>query len=213
MIVAIYGPAGAGKSTVARMLAARLGFRYVDTGAMYRALTWLAIREALPLGDGEPLGELARRNPVVFDEVGRVFIAGVDVTSAIRLSRIDRMVPVVARHHGVREVMRERQRELAQHGNAVIEGRDIGTVVAPGAEVKVYLVADVNVRAARRQSERPDFDTVDALVTDMRVRDDSDRVRMQRADDAEEIDTTELEIDEVVARIEALVRARPLVGQ
>jgi len=205
MIVAIDGPAGAGKSTVARMLAARLGFRYVDTGAMYRALTWLAIREALPLGDGEPLGELARRNPVVFDEVGRVFIAGVDVTSAIRLSRIDRMVPVVARHHGVREVMRERQRELAQHGNAVIEGRDIGTVVAPGAEVKVYLQADPTIRATRRQAERPDIGA-DALATDLRTRDASDRERMQPAEDAELIDTTHLEVDDVVQRIEELVR-------
>src|SRR4051794_4278620 len=118
MIVAIVGPAGAGKSTVARKLAERLGFRYLDTGAMYRALTWLAIRERLPLGDGDPLRELARKTPVASDDVGRVFLAGSDVTAAIRQSRIDRMVPVVARHHNVREVMRERQRELAAHGNA-----------------------------------------------------------------------------------------------
>src|SRR5436190_1034190 len=128
MIVAIDGPAGAGKSTVARRLAERLDFRYLDTGAMYRALTWLAMQRGLPLGDGGPLGELARDNPVVFDEIGRVSIGGTDVTAAIRHARIDRMVPVVARHHPVREVMRERQRELAV-GNAVIEGRDIGTVV------------------------------------------------------------------------------------
>jgi cytidylate kinase len=207
MIVAIDGPAGAGKSTVARKLAERLGFRYLDTGAMYRALTWLAIRESLPLGDGEPLGELAKRNPVVFDEQGRVLIAGTDVTSAIRQSRIDRMVPVVARHHEVREVMRERQRELAQQGNAVIEGRDIGTVVAPGAEVKVYLQANPDVRAARRQAERPDIGA-DALATDLRTRDESDRVRMQPAEDAELIDTTALEVDDVVTQIEELIRSR-----
>lgn len=212
LIVAIDGPAGAGKSTVARTLAKRLGFRYLDTGAMYRALTWLALQRGLPLGDGAPLGALALANPVTFDEAGRVFIGDSDVTSAIRQSRVDRVVSVVAGHHEVRDVMRERQRELAQAGDAVIEGRDIGTVVAPQARVKVYLVADVNVRAARRQSERPDIGT-DALVTDMRVRDNSDRVRMQRADDAVEIDTTELEIDEVVGRIEELVRARSLVGQ
>jgi cytidylate kinase len=212
LIVAIDGPAGAGKSTVARTLAKRLGFRYLDTGAMYRALTWLALQRALPLGDGQPLGELALESPVTFDEAGRVFIAGSDVTAAIRQSRVDRVVSVVAGHPEVRAVMRARQRELTLTGDAVVEGRDIGTVVAPDAEVKVYLVADVEVRAARRQSERPDIGA-DALATDLKVRDNSDRARMQRAEDAEEIDTTGIGIDEVVARIEALVRARSLVQE
>ena len=211
MIVAIDGPAGAGKSTVARKLAERLGFRYLDTGAMYRALTWLALREGLPLAESEPLGELALRNPVSFDEVGRVFISGTDVTSSVREARIDRMVPVVARHHAVREVMRERQRELASQGNVVIEGRDIGTVVAPGAEVKVYLQANPEIRAARRQAERPDIGA-DALATDLRTRDKQDRERMQPAEDAVLIDTTELEVDDVVTRIEELIRERSLAA-
>ena len=150
MIVTIDGPAGAGKSTVASRLAERLGFRYLDTGAMYRALTWLAMQEGIDLGEGEKLGELARKDRVDLDESGRVLIAGSDVTSAIRQSRIDRMVPVVARHPEVREVMRERQRELAELGDAVIEGRDIGTVVCPNADVKVYLVAERRVREERR---------------------------------------------------------------
>jgi CMP/dCMP kinase len=209
MIVAIDGPAGAGKSTVARNLAERLGFSYLDTGAMYRALTWLAMREGLPLAEPEPLGELARRNPVVFDEAGRVSIAGADVTAAIRQARIDRMVSVVARHHDVREVMRERQRDLGHQGNVVIEGRDIGTVVAPDAEVKIYLQADPDIRARRRQTERPDIGA-DALATDLRARDKLDRERMQPAEDAVLIDTTDLEVDDVVTRIEALVRERAL---
>ena len=207
MVVAIDGPAGAGKSTVARSLAERLGFRYLDTGAMYRALTWLAMERGLDLSGGDALAELARAYPVSFGRDGRVSIAGTDVTASIRKSRIDRMVPVVARHPAVRTVMRERQRELAAQGDAVIEGRDIGTVVVPDAPVKVYLVADTAVRAARRQAERPDIGA-DALATDLRVRDQSDAARMRPAEDAEQIDTTDLAVEEVVARIEELVRAR-----
>ena len=164
MVVAIDGPAGAGKSTVARALAERLGFRYLDTGAMYRALTWLAMKRGLDLGDAAGLAELARDNAVLFTEDDRVWIAGTDVTSSIRETRVDRMVPVVARHHAVREVMRDRQRELGREGNVVIEGRDIGTVVAPQAEVKVFLVADREEREKRRVAERPGIGA-DALAS------------------------------------------------
>jgi CMP/dCMP kinase len=207
MIVAIDGPAGAGKSTVARLLAERLGFRYLDTGAMYRAVTWLAVNRSLDLEDGEPLGRLADEHPVDLDEDGRVAIAGEDVTTAIRLAEIDRLVPTVARHPEVRRVMRRRQRELADLGNAVIEGRDIGTVVAPDADVKIYLNAEPEIRARRRQLERPDIGG-DALATDLRLRDESDAARMQPAEDAQLIDTTELDVEDVVDRVEQLVRAR-----
>ena len=210
MIVAIDGPAGAGKSTVARALAERLGFRYLDTGAMYRALTWLAMRRCLDLGEGVALAELARAEPVTFDEEGRVWIAGMDVTSSIRDTRIDRMVPVVARHTPVREVMRERQRALVNDGDVVMEGRDIGTVIAPGAEVKVYLVADRGERAKRRIADRPGIGA-DALATDLRARDASDAARMQPAEDAQQIDTTDLRVEDVVERIEQMVRARTAV--
>jgi cytidylate kinase len=164
------------------------------------------MQRGVPLGEGEKLAWLARAEPVTFDDAGRVLIAGTDVTSSIRETRIDRMVPVVARHHAVREVMRERQRELGERGDVVIEGRDIGTVVAPNAEVKVYLVADRDERARRRSAERPGIGA-DALATDLKVRDESDAVRMQPAEDAERIDTTHLEVDDVVDRIEQLVRS------
>jgi CMP/dCMP kinase len=207
MIVAIDGPAGAGKSTVAQRLAERLGFRYLDTGAMYRALTWLAISRSVPLAQGERLGELADEYPVILDAQRRVWIADTDVTSSIRKSDIDRLVPVVARHPQVRSVMRARQRELAEEGDVVIEGRDIGTVVAPDAEVKVYLNAERDVRAKRRMAERPEIGA-DALATDLRLRDESDAARMRPAEDAIQIDTTGLDVEDVVDQIEELVRAR-----
>jgi cytidylate kinase len=207
MIVAIDGPAGAGKSTVARRLAERLGFRYLDTGAMYRALAWLALQRGLDLEEEEELARLARAYPVSLGARGEVEIAGREVSGAIRRAEIDRAVPVVARHRRVRAVMRERQRQLAAEGDAVVEGRDIGTVVAPGAEVKVYLTAREEVRARRRLADRPEMGA-EALASDLRLRDASDAALMQPAADAVLLDTSDLDVDEVVARIEALVRER-----
>ena len=206
MIVAIDGPAGSGKSTIARGLAERLGFRYLDTGAMYRALTWLALEDGVDLDDGPALEALAVASPVAF-EGDRVLVRGRDLTAAIRAPRIDRVVSTVARHPEVRRIMRERQRELAEVGDAVIEGRDIGTVVCPDAEVKVYLVADPTERARRRQADHPDIGA-EALATDLRLRDERDAAQMQAAPDAEQIDTTALTIDQVLDRIEQLVELR-----
>ena len=206
MIVAIDGPAGAGKSSVARALATRLGFKYLDTGAMYRALTWLALHEGVPLDDGPGLNVLATANPVTFGDGGTVSIGGEEVTRRIREPEIDAAVPVVARHPEVREVMRERQRELGHSGDSVIEGRDIGVVVVPEAEIKVWLVADPGVRVTRRHAEREGL-AVDELAEELRRRDERDAVNTHQAPDAIEVDTTELTLDEVVDRVAALVAA------
>jgi len=207
MIIAIDGPAGAGKSSVARALALRLGFRYLDTGAMYRALTWLALHHGVDLGDVTALVALAHEHPVEFAEGGGVWIAGHDVTAEIRQPEIDSSVPIVARHPEVREVMRERQRALAEQGDSVIEGRDIGVIVAPEAEVKVWLVADPGVRAARRHAERDGIE-VEELADEMRRRDTRDAVNTHRADDAVEVDTTLLDLEQVIDRIASLVQER-----
>lgn len=207
MIVAIDGPAGAGKSTVARALAQRLGFRYLDTGAMYRALAWLALEQGVDPADGEALGTLARANAVELGVGGTVTIAGHEVTAAIRTLQVDAVVSTVSGHPPVREVMRARQRELSLVVDCVIEGRDIGTVVAPQAELKVYLVADPQERVRRRLAERPGTSaTADAAA--LLARDASDAERMQPAADAVHLDTTALTVDEVVERIELLTRER-----
>jgi cytidylate kinase len=208
MIVAIDGPAGSGKSTVASTLARRLGFRHLDTGAMYRALTLIARREDMDVTNGAALAQLALAHPVSFGEDGSVEMDGADVTAAIRDAEIDRLVPVVARHVEVREVMRERQRALAVGGDSVIEGRDIGAVVVPGAEVKIFLLADEDERARRRSAERPGVEA-ETLAADLRRRDERDAINTVPADDAILLDTTQLDIDEVVEQIADLVeRAR-----
>jgi cytidylate kinase len=207
MIVAIDGPAGSGKSTVASTLARRLGFHYLDTGAMYRALTWIARRDGADLADGSGLAELAAEHPVSFGHDGRVEMDGEDVTAAIRDTEIDRLVPAVAGHPEVREVMRERQRALATAGDSVIEGRDIGTVVAPDADVKVFLLADEAERARRRTYDRPGV-AAKTLAADLRSRDERDAANTQPAEDAVLLDTTSLTVAEVVERIAVLVEAK-----
>ncbi|MFN8222241.1 MAG: (d)CMP kinase [Gaiellales bacterium] len=203
LVVAIDGPAGAGKSSVARAVAARLGIRYLDTGAMYRALTWLALHDGVALDDAEALAALARAQRVTFGADGGVAIGGHDVTAEIREPEIDASVPVVARHQEVRSVMRERQRELAHGDHAVIEGRDIGVVVVPDASLKIWLTADPDVRARRRHAERDGIEH-ETLAEELRRRDERDAANTHRAPDAIEVDTTELTLEQVVERIAEL---------
>ena len=222
MIVAIDGPAGSGKSTVARSIARDFGFTYLDTGAMYRCAALAAIERGIPLSDGERLEELARSVEIGFgrasDGTQTVTLDGRDVTLAIRTPQVDAAVTAVSAVQGVREVMVALQRSIADGRDAVAEGRDIGTVVFPGAEVKVFLTATPEARAHRRadqnrarrvsaQGEVDEGKVLAALVE--RDRADSSRnvAPLRPADDAVLIDSSDLTADEVVAQIGALVSA------
>src|SRR5262249_4035454 len=152
LVIAIDGPSGAGKGTVARAVAARLGYRHIDTGAMYRAVAWKALGEALELADEHAVA--AAGENAVFDlGQGRVVSDGHDVAAAIRTPEIDRAAAIVARHAAVRRVLVARQRVMGEQGGVVIEGRDIGTVVFPQADVKIYLDASPEERARRRAAD------------------------------------------------------------
>jgi cytidylate kinase len=201
MIVAIDGPAGAGKSTVARGVAERLGFTYLDSGAMYRCVA-LASRES-----AQPPAEVARRVRI---ELGpRVLLDGRDVSAQIRTPEVTRLSSQVAADPGVREALVDKQREMMQAGDYVAEGRDIGTVVAPDAEVKVFLTASPEERARRRAAELGG--DVEDVLADQLARDERDRTRehspLVAAPGAIEVDTTGLTIEQVVTRIAELVRA------
>lgn len=217
MIVAIDGPAGAGKSTVARALARRLGMGYLDTGAMYRAVAWLALDRGVAPSDGDGLAALARDNPIALvpsADALRVAIAGHDVTEAIRAPAVTACVSEVSAHPGVRRAVVAAQRALLAGGGWVSDGRDVGTVVWPEAEVKVFLTADPAERAHRRHGEmvaRGVGASLAEVHDDLVRRDHVDSTRaespLRRARDAVEIDTTRLGIDEVVDRLETLVAA------
>ena len=202
-LIAIDGPAGSGKSTVARALAARLGLDYLDTGAMYRSLAFAALRKGIDPEDAEQLGELARQVQIEISE--RVVVDGVDATAAIRDEEVTGAVSAVAAHPGVREEMVRRQREWAAgRSGGVVEGRDIGSVVFPDADVKVYLTASDTERAQRRAGERRNQD-YDAVAADLARRDRFDSSRasspLLAADDAMVIDTTGRGVDDIVQEV------------
>ncbi len=215
LVVALDGPSGAGKSSAGRALAARLGYTYIDTGAMYRALAWKALRAAAPLDSEAALVPLAHDSRIELPG-GRVLLDGEDVTAAIRSQEVSGAASRVSVHPGVRREMVARQREMGKAGGVVLDGRDIGTAVFPDAEVKLYVDADPSVRALRRHAELVAAGVpadLKAVEREVRQRDWNDSNRadspLTRAPDAVLLDTTGLSLDEVVARMLAAVeRAR-----
>lgn len=215
MIIAIDGPSGAGKSTVAKATAKQLGFSCLDTGAMYRAVAWLANEQHVPFDDDTALGKLALDCTIEFThEPGNpspksVIIDGNDVTLSIRTAEIDKAVSPVSASPSVRRAMVDQQRRIARNGNYVVEGRDIGTVVFPDAEVKVFLTASDEERAHRRVRQNADRGVgsidYDAVLSDIKRRDDYDSSReespLRPADDAVIIDSSNLYIEDVIRTI------------
>lgn len=214
MIIAIDGPSGAGKGTVARSVARALGYRHVDTGAMYRSVAWAGLHRQVPLDDEEAVAALAARAKIEVSEE-RVAIDGVDVTRAIRTPEIDRAAAQVARLPRVRAILLEQQRALGASGRIVMEGRDIGTTVFPGADVKIYLDADPAERARRRANDpahQGSGAAISTVASALEQRDASDRTRtaspLTMAPDAVLIDTTHLTIPEVVQRVLEIVEEK-----
>jgi cytidylate kinase len=216
LVVAIDGPSGAGKSTAGKALAERLGYTYVDTGAMYRALALKALRLGTPLDSGERLAALARETRIELTDGGRgVRLDGEDATAAIRVREVSAAASRVSVHPGVRRRMVARQQELGRSGGVVLDGRDIGTAVFPDAEVKFYLDAAPERRAARRQAELAaagEGAELAAIEKEIRDRDRADASRQDsplvRAPDAVLLDTTQLTPEQVVERMLEVVTAR-----
>jgi cytidylate kinase len=214
MIVTIDGPAGAGKSSSARELAQRLSFQFLDTGAMYRAVTWYCLKEEVDLGDELAVAQAARRGAFEF-KGGRVFVDGAEVTREIRRSAVTDQTRFIAGNQRVREQLVHLQRELAAGADVVTEGRDQGTVAFPHAECKFYLTASPISRARRRQTDlaqNGEEVALDVILAQQESRDRRDANRefgaLKPAPDAISIDTSDLSFDEVVSRMERVVREK-----
>ncbi len=219
LVIALDGPSGAGKSTAGRGLAERLGYTFIDTGAMYRALALKALRAGVATDDGEALASLLSRTAIALADAGRaVSLDGEDVSAAIRTREVSDAASRVAAHGAVRRAMVERQQEMGRAGGVVMDGRDIGTAVFPGADVKFFVLADPARRAERRHRELQaagQAADLKAIEQDVRERDQRDTTRAEsplvRAADAVDVDTTDLGPDEVVERMLAIVRERSAV--
>ena len=218
ILIAIDGPSGAGKGTIARAVAARLGFRHIDTGAMYRAVAWMALHDGVDPADESLVASIAERASIDLDD-GRVLIDGHDVSRAIRTPEIDRASTTVARHPAVRRTLVARQRTYGDTGGVVMEGRDIGTVVFPKADVKIYLDASPEERARRRAADPAHTSKgtqLSEVATALAERDRNDATRavspLAIAPDAVVIDTTDLPVEHVIEKVLAVVRERMAEG-
>ena len=211
MIIAIDGPAGSGKSTIAKLVAKRLNYRYIDTGAMYRAVAWTAQKKGLSLTDETAMAELARSLKIEFvpgADGQSVLVDGENATAHLKNETVGKEAATVAAQKSVREVLVARQRQIGETGNVVMDGRDIGTVVFPQANKKFFFVADAEERGRRRyeelKSKNPDLD-LKIIIEEIRQRDHEDCNRkispLVRAEDALEVDTTRLSIEEVTDHV------------
>ena len=216
--IAIDGPSGAGKSTIAKAVAKKLNIDYIDTGAMYRAVALLAIRQSVAFDDEKALTEIAEKADITLRQEGEkylVFIDGEDVSEAIRRPEVGNAASPVSANPGVRQVLVEKQQAMAAKGGVVMDGRDIGTVVLPDADCKIFLTASLGVRAQRRvlelQAKGLDVD-FEQVKKDVRERDERDSSRaaspLKQADDAILIDSSDMTFEEVVSRIIRLAEAR-----
>lgn len=210
--IAIDGPSAAGKSTIAKRLAKALGYSHLDTGAMYRCVGYLAAQRSIDLHDEDALTEMTASMRIRFDSEGHVFLNEEDVSAAIRENRVSMLASSVSVHPRVRKLLVDMQRQMALDKGVIMDGRDIGTVVLPDAELKIFMVASVEARARRRYQEyldkhiEADYDTI---CEDIKKRDDQDMHRaaspLTKAADAHEIDTSDMSIEEVCAAILSLV--------
>jgi cytidylate kinase len=214
-VVAIDGPSGAGKSTVARGVAKALNFAFIDTGALYRAVAWLANAKEMDWEDGPVLGQLARAHDFKFNSLGELFVDGDGVGTRIRTPEMSLGASRVAQHPEVRQALSDVQRRLSESGGVVLEGRDIGTVVFPNAEMKFFLTASTRVRAQRRFDELLALGedvTLADVERDQEQRDEQDRNRavspLKQAEDAEVINCDNLDADEVIERMVSKISAK-----
>ena len=213
--IAIDGPAAAGKSTIAKMVAKKLNYTYIDTGAMYRCVAYATLKQGLAFEDEKAVSDLLKNMQIEMKPEGTIYLNGEDVTSSIRQNEVSMGASIVSKYQSVREFLVEKQREMAQGGGVILDGRDIGTVVLKDAELKIYQIASIECRALRRHKEnleRGMASDLEAIKKEIAMRDEQDMNRqispLKKADDAIEIDTSEMSLEEVVSRVMELVESK-----